>query len=448
ALFFALRVLGSSSVKSRTPAVSTLRGRNPQGTRYLRGAIIGIALSLIPFIVVLVVADGMIEGITSRYLETYAYHFQATPLEPLDLKELVSSAEEIGTRIPDVLGVWPEIRGAAVALYNGESAPAMIRGIAPGLLKDEGTRRYLNVSSGSLTIGSGKVLVGKSLATALGIEVGERLSLLTTGIAGRENLPRATMFRVAGIVSAGYRDLDELWVFIPLEAAGRILPVQSRQGLIGVKVAHPFEDPEALRVALSNTLNGDRKVAGPGPIWAVRPWREVERNLFASFATTRSLLLVIMALTIGVAAANVSSALVMLVFERSRDIAILKSMGASNGFIVLAFLIAGGATGVLGTIIGIGIGAILAWRVNDLIAILEGFIGLVSRIGALILGTPPPQAPKLLDPAYYLERIPVRLDFAELLLVAAVSILLCLAVSTLPALRAARLPPLEIFRKS
>lgn len=446
-VFVALRLLGSAASRKSLQGDGAFRRNPAQGGRYLRGAILGIALSLVPFIVVLVVADGMIEGISARYLETYAYHFQANPLRSFTAGEFAAAASSLVGQVPGVVGAWPEIRGAALLVAKGESAPAMVRGIDPALLADPGVREFLIASEGSLSLDKGRILVGKTMADNLGIKVGETLSLLTTGDPrGRGARARTALFRVSGIVSAGYRDLDELWVFVPLATAERILPANSRQELIGIKVADPYADPESERSALGRRLNG---AAAPGITdWIVRPWKEVERNLFASFATTRALLLIIMALTICVAAINVSSALVMLVLERSRDIAILKSTGASDGLIAQVFLIAGGVTGLAGSLIGVGFGALAAWRVNDLIGLLERAIGAIARLLAFVSGAPPPLVTKLLDPAYYLETIPVRLDPAELVLVGGATVLLCLAASILPALRAARLPPLEIFRKA
>ena len=139
----------------------------------------------------------------------------------------------------------------------------------------------------------------------------------------------------------------------------------------------------------------------------------------------------------------------MLVLERRRDIAILKSEGASPAFISQVFLFAGMGVGGLGTIFGIGIGSLIAWRINDLIGGIEVIVNAAARLWASLSGSGAPKAAiRLLDPAYYIERIPVHFHPSELAVVAAASMALCLVASLIPATRASRLPPLEIFRKT
>jgi lipoprotein-releasing system permease protein len=245
---------------------------------------------------------------------------------------------------------------------------------------------------------------------------------------------------VRGIVSAGYRELDALWAFISLPAGSKAFWGGSTRAIVGIKVDRPFGDLEGPRAVARATLPED---------WSVVTWPEAERNVFKSFSTTRALLLLVMALAVAVAAINVGSALVMLVLERRRDIAILKSAGASPGMIGRIFVLAGLGIGGAGTVLGIGIGSLLAWRINDLIAAIERIANGASRLWAALSGSAPPRAAiRLLDPAYYLERIPVDLKPAELLAVLGASLALCLLASLIPASRASRLPPLEIFRKT
>jgi len=439
-------MVGSAAALPFGPEREGEGGRQKRGARYLRGAVLGIALSLVPFVVVLVVADGMIEGITSRYLETWSYHLQASLPFAAPKGAVLEKAAARLRELPGVKGAWPELRGAAVAFKEGSSAPALLRGVDPGFLAEEGVRRYLSLEAGSLELGERQVLIGKELADTLGVAPGDSLSLLTAERREGELRPRASFFRISGIVSAGYRDLDELWIFMGRSNVERLIAPASRQALVGIKVENPYGELAGLASTIAAEL--DKTEGGGEMTWTARSWKELERSLFASFTTTRFLLLVIMALSIAVAAVNVSSALIMLVIERSRDIAILKSAGASKGFVALVFIIAGGGTGLAGTLIGLGLGTLLALRVNELIALIEGLASALASTYAFLTGGGSPSPLRLLDPAYYLERIPVRIDTGELALVAGLTLGLCLLSSILPALRAARLPPLEIFRKT
>ncbi|MEI6389144.1 MAG: FtsX-like permease family protein [Spirochaetota bacterium] len=446
AAFAALRIVGSSAIAPKRGRkwrrTGDRRQRAGEGTLSLRGAIFGIGLSLVPFILVLVVADGMIECITSRYLETFSYHLQASSYGSHDDPHLTAALRGI----PGIRGAFRELRGSALVVHGGAASPAMVRGVDEGWARDPGVARYLRVVEGIFSIEARRVVLGDELAATLGVKVGDSLSLVTG--AGSDAAAKASLFRVAGIVSAGYRDLDRSWVFVSVENAARILPIQSRQDFIGIKADQPYGNTEGLRPVITASLREASEGEARLFLWQVLGWKDLERNLFESFAMTRSLLLVVMGLTVVVAAVNVGSAISMLTIERSRDIAILKSCGATTPFILSVFVLAGGITGLAGSLFGCAVGSLLAWQVNGIISLLERILGIVMRFPALLGGSALPVQPRLLDPAYYLETIPVNLDPGGILGVGAFAIALCLLVSVLPALRAARTPPLEVFRKT
>ena len=339
---------------------------------------------------------------------------------------------------------FPELQGFGVAIAGARTAGVAIRAVDPSFLGDPGTDAYLQVKSGEMKLDStNQILLGEPLAKDLGVKVGQVVSIVTErpGYGGNGSLiPKVSVFRVKGIVSAGYRELDALWAFVSLRAGSRIFWTGESRALIGIKIAKPFGDLEPSRTAVRSALSVD---------WNVVTWPEAESNVFRSFATTRALLLLVMALAVGVAAINVGSALVMLVLERRRDIAILKSSGASPTLIGRIFVLTGLAIGAAGTTIGVGIGSFLAWRINDLVSVLELAVNAASRLWTIVSGSATPHTEiRLLDPAYYLERIPVTIHPNELAIVAGSCLVLCLLASLIPAGRASRLPPLDIFRKT
>jgi len=417
-------------------------GEDLPGRRYLRGAVLGVALSLVPLVVVLVVSDGMIEGITARYLETSTYHIQVDPLFRQSPAELEEAALKIRS-LSGTIAAYAETQGPALAILGGRSSGAAIRAVDPAFLSDPGTTRYLRAVEGKISLESAnEILIGEALARSLGAHPGDAVSIVTARPAreGEKGFaPKISVFRVAGIVSAGYRELDALWAFVNRKAGGRILFPEASRSFVGVKTAAPFGDIAGQAKSLAALLPPD---------WAAVAWPEAERNIWKSFATTKALLLLIMALVVAVAAINVGSALVMLVLERRRDIAVLKSQGAGSSFIGLSFVLAGLATGGAGTILGLGLGSLVAWRVNDLIAGIEIVVNAFVDLGSTLGGSAAHARIRLLNPAYYLERIPVRVDPGELALVAGASLTLCLLASCLAARRASRLPPLEILRKA
>jgi len=184
----------------------------------------------------------------------------------------------------------------------------------------------------------------------------------------------------------------------------------------------------------------------------VATWREIEYARLSSFRTTKALLLFIMALIVVVACVNVSSSVLMILFERRHDLGILKSVGASPRALSFAFLLAGFTTGLAGTIAGIGAGLLLAVNINEVIAGLEWTINRILDLASIFMSFLAPSAHPfgaftLFNSAYYLKSIPVRIMANEVVAAAVGALLLSAFAAYLPAARAARTRPLDILRK-
>jgi lipoprotein-releasing system permease protein len=438
-------------------ALRNLTGRADPGKgvgskNHLVGAAIGVALSIIPLTVVLLVADGMIQGITARYIETSTYHLQASPYYSGSAQSLEEAAARIAS-IPAVALASPEMQGPAVVLApaTDEAGPqpqpagAVVRAIMPELLADTGFASYLELKSGELAFKrDNDVLLGEALARKLHVGVGQVLSLVTNREGPGVN-PKLTTLRVRGIVSTGYEELDSLWALVHFSAGERILAPGSRRVFVGIKTKDAFGDLAGLRRELAGVLSSPGNQA---PDWSIQDWKELESNLWRSFSTTRALLVLIMALAVAVAAINVGSSLIMLALERKKDIAILKSCGCGRGQVSAIFVASGAIAGSLGTILGLAAGTAIAVFINQAIAGIEALANLLARFASWLSGSPPAAPLRLLDPSYYLQSIPVRIHPLELVLIAGGSILLCVLASLYPASRASRLPPMEIFRKA
>lgn len=173
---------------------------------------------------------------------------------------------------------------------------------------------------------------------------------------------------------------------------------------------------------------------------------QIERSLFRSFEVTRSTLLFIMAIAIAVAAINLSSALLTFVADHTTEIAILRSYGASSHSIGAIFLWSGMLTGAVGTLAGVILGIALSLFINPIIHGMEWIINAFNALAAVAAGQPPLPI-RLLDPAYYLEKIPVTVNFAEIMVITAASLLVCIIASLMPARKASKISVLELFRK-
>jgi lipoprotein-releasing system permease protein len=411
-------------------ALRYLLGRAREGGRYLRGAAVGIALSLVPIIVTLMVADGMIRGITDRFLELGTGHLQA--YDDFSIEGIEEGRARIAA-VEGVRGVWPERHGLGVLIGNGGKAGTTIRAIDPSFLEDPGGNRYLNAVEGNKTLESDRdVLLGEELARSIGAEVGRGIRIMTvrTTADGR-NIPRMTAFTVRGIVSSGYRELDALWCIMSYEAGRGILAPELSSSYFMVKVQDPYRGVDEMARALYGELS---------PGYRIYTWKELQRSQYSSYESTRQLLLFIMALIVLVAAVNVSSATSMLAIERRRDIAVLKASGASPGGISRIFLRSALLTGLAGSLLGIGLGLCIGNFINPIIRFLETMLGFFS---GLFHGEPV----RILNSGYYINTIPIVIDWTTVFLIALFTILCSVLSSWIPARRAGKLRPLELLRK-
>jgi lipoprotein-releasing system permease protein len=440
ALLLAFRYLGFGAGRT----VSNAR-------KSLYGAIAGIGISLIPLVIVLVVADGMIEGITSRLVELSSSHLHVADYtgssdiarNPEKMEKL---AADLFTKNPDgrIVSAVPERQGIGIVIGKKGRSGGTVRAVADGFFSgDASVTKLIDVRSGTLSLSGGRdAVLGEKLASDIGVKTGDTVRLVTMmpGPVG-QTFPKFTTFTVKAIVSSGYQELDALWFFIPFRTGCEILSSDSSWSFINVRVTDPFGDIDGAQESVQGAIPDDL---------SVYTWKDLNRSQFQSFSTTRSLLLFIMLLIVLVASVNVSSALVMLVLERRKEIAILKSTGTRPDEISLSFILAGFLTGLGGIIVGVPAGILCSIHINRIFATVEKVLNAGNRAIAWLMsgntGNPPGDI-HLLDPAYYLQVIPVRLDFFELFLITGGTLVLSVLFSLLPAVRAGREKPLDTLRK-
>lgn len=431
-------------------------GKNVSNARKsLSGSIWGIGISIIPLVIVLVLSDGMIKGITSRMIELGSGHIQVFDLRPVpkskqaveERRQSIQAAEKairMETQ-PFITGLRRQQEGTGLLIGKTGRSGGTIRAVGPDYFTENPpARNLLTVVDGSLDLSDSRsVLLGKKIAEKTGLKVGDSCSLLTllpqyTGNKTRTHLSR---FKVSGILSSGYQELDALWIFIPLEAGEAILSPQASVNSVVVSIADPFDE-----TALTLAKNAIREVLPAG--FSVYTWQELNRSQFYSFQTSKNLLLFIMFLILLAASVNVSSAMVMLIMERRKEIAILKATGAHPFFITLSFLLAGLFTGTAGLCIGLLGGILAAVHINELFVFFEYVLNSAQSLLYYITGKAgSPETIRLLAPEYYLEYIPVSLNITELYIIAAGTLGLSVIVCMIPAVYAGKEKPLDSMRK-
>jgi lipoprotein-releasing system permease protein len=423
--------------------------RRPKGSKNVRlvGAVLAVGLSLVPLMVGMELANGMIEGITQRFIELGTYHLQLHIYDDLPDSRIAEMIHEIRQGSGVRLAVQ-ERQGLGILHSSKERVGVQIRSVPVNLHEwDEGLRRYLEFSQGRFDLrSSDSILLGGVIAEKLGVGVGDEVKLLTVKrLRSGKFIPRVSRFRIRGIFSTGYQDLDKLWVYVPLPVGLRILPLESARQFIGIKVKDPFGGLEGYVRSIRETLPED--IA----LFRIDTWFEVEQNQYQSYRTTKALLVFIMFLIVLVACVNVSSTLVMMVIERTHEIGILKSLGASPSLIELSYILTGFFTGIVGSALGIAVGLGLSVNINEIIRaterLLTGLRSVVAWMASPFLILRFERPVTLLDPAFYLETIPIRIELFETVAVAALTTLLATLAAYLPARRAGAVRPLEVLRR-
>jgi len=410
-------------------ALRYLWARAHEGGRYLRGAAAGIAVSLVPIIVTLIVADGMIRGITERYIEVGTGHAQVFDTMSNGYENAIYKINEMES----VRGTWLEKRGMGVLAGRGGRTGVTVRSIESSFWDDEGSLSFLKIIEGAHKPETERdMIIGVTLAEKIGAKTGDTVRLMTVMPGGEESFsPRMTSFTVRGITSCGYNELDALWCIIGYDT-GRVFSSEQVSTSLIVKIDDPFKKADNFIYNLYDNLESG---------FSFFTWKDLLRSQYSAYETSRQLLLFIMALIVIVAAVNVSSATSMLVLERQRDIAVLKVTGGSVRGVTRIFLWGSFLTGLIGSIIGITLGLLIGSNINILIRSLEKFLSFFS---GLFNG----EEIKILDPGFYLETIPIIIDWKMVMLIGFFAILCSVLASWLPARRAGKLKPMELIRKT
>ena len=423
-------------------------GKKSNARRSLIGACVCIGISLVPLVMVLTVSNGMIQGITSRIIGLSSSHINCVlyPFaeESKNEESLVSLAERLG-KTDGVVRSYPEIQSVGLAAGKNGRTGATIRAVRSDMFTDNPAFSQLfDVVSGTVDLRKkNTAVIGKKLAEMLELTAGDTFRLITARrLSSGKIVPKITPFTVSAVISCGYQELDALWVFIPLSAGFSILPVQSSEVHVALETAEPFDF-----VALGKTqLNVEESVPQYTRVYL---WDELNAAQFENFSSTQIMLLFIMLLIVLVASVNISSALVMLVMERRKEIAILKSLGGTSSGISFAFLVTGLVTGAIGVVTGIPAGLLCAVNFDRIISGIERALNIIAQCVSVLKSGSFDSVGQihLLDPAFYLQKIPLAIPLGQLIIIGCGTLLLSLMVSAIPAIRAGREKPIDTLRK-
>lgn len=408
----------------RMVAFRYLRARRAEGFISVIAwfSFIGIALGVATLIIVMSVMGGFRVELLGRILGLNGHIGAFSTLAAM--RDHDALAERIRA-VPGVRAATPIVEGQALATGPaGGASGVLVRGMAPELMRARAIIAR-NITEGSLADfqGDDAILVGSRLAQRLRIGPGDRLTLVSPqGTATAfGTVPRIRAYRVAAIFDVGMFEYDNGFVFLPIEAAQVYFQLPGQATQIEVFV----DNPDAVR-RIGRAI---RDAMPDAPIRLV-DWTQANSAFFAAVQVERNVMFLILSLIILVAAFNIISSLIMLVKDKGRAIAVLRTMGASRGSVLRIFLMCGAAIGVIGTLLGFGLGVAFTLNIEAIRQFVQG-----------LLGTEVFQAE-----IYFLTRLPAVLNWTEVLQVLAMALSLSLLATIYPAWRAASLDPVEALR--
>jgi lipoprotein-releasing system permease protein len=408
----------------RLVAFRYLRARKAEGfVSVIAGfSLAGIGLGVATLIIVMSVMNGFRAELLGRILGLNGHlgiYGVGQTLEGYD-----ALAERLRA-VPGVRSATPIVEGQVLGTgERGGGAGVLARGIAPDQLR---ARAIIagNIIAGTLDdfAGDDAIVVGSRLANRLGLRVGDRLSLVSPQgqVTVFGTVPRIRAYRVVALFEVGMYEYDNSYVFLPIGAAQAYFATGDTATQIEVFVTDPDRVREvnrAIRAAIT-----DRP-------FRILDWQQSNSAFFAAVQVERNVMFLILTLIIIVAAFNIVSSLVMLVKDKGRDIAILRTMGASRGAVMRIFLMCGASIGVLGTVTGVALGLGIAANLEAIRQWLQGLTG-QELFQAEI---------------YFLSRLHSVVDPWEVVQVAAMGLGLSLLATLYPSFRAARLDPVEALR--
>ncbi len=379
-------------------------------------SMLGIALGVAALIVVLSVMNGFQHELRARILGVAA-HIQISGAD--NTLAHWRQVAAVALRNREVEAAAPYIVGQGLLSHNQAVQGVMIRGISPpdeARVADIGRHMKAGRLS-NLRPGGFGIILGAELARALGVTINDKVVLIAPQgeVTPAGILPRLKRFRVVGLFNVGMYEYDAGLALINIKDAAVLYRLGNRVSGVRLKLHNLYLAPQVSR-QLVGTLSPDLYVTN---------WTQQHANFFRAVQIEKNVMFIILLLIVAVAAFNIVSTLVMMVTDKQADIAILRTLGASPGSIMRIFVIQGVLIGVIGTLIGVGVGVLLALNIETVVPWIEHTFGVHF----------------LSKSVYYISELPSQLEWRDVANIAGISFVLSLLATLYPSYRASKINP-------
>ena len=384
-------------------------------------SMLGIALGVMVLITVLSVMNGFDHEISERIFN------MAQQVTITNLTAQVPNWQALKNQVqnePHVIGVAPFVAGQAMLANQGAARPVILTGVLPEEEKNvsQMSKQMTHGSFNNLKPGQFDIIMGESMAQNLGLELGDKVTVLTTdvNISPVGVMPQYKRFTLTGLfhVEGAFR-IDDNIAFIEMHDAQKLFNLRSNVSGLRLKVNDLYVAPKVTE-QLQQTL----------PDFSVGNWTQEFGAYFKAIQMEKSMMFIILVLIIGIAAFNLVSTLVMVVTDKRSEIAILRTLGASPRDIMKIFMVQGCIVGVIGTLLGVLSGVLLAINAPNIVQ------GIQSLLHMQFISSS----------VYFIDYLPSRLELKDVIQISLVSLFLSLIATLYPAWQASRTQPAEALR--
>ncbi len=390
----------------------------------------GVALGVMALIVVIAVMSGFGKDLRDKILGTNS-HVVVTNITRTGMEDYEAIIEKV-KKAKGVNAAAPFILNQVMLTHGGNAMGVVVRGLDPELEAGVSDLKK-NLVQGSLEMlggpakSTGKprragIILGMELARRLGVQRDDVVSMVAPAsrVTPMGLIPKIKLFKVVGFFESGMFEYDSNLAFISIYSAQKFFSMKGKVSGIEIRV-EDIEQADQVAAEIQQSL---------GFPYYARDWMQMNKNLFSALRLEKIVMFIILILIILVAAFNIVSTLFMVVMEKNKEIAILKSMGASRSSIMKIFSYQGLIIGIVGTAVGCVGGFTVVPNLNEIVGFIEDLFGITA----------------FPSDVYYLDKLPSEIQYFDSFLIVVFSIVICFLASLYPAWRASRLDPVEGLR--